>query len=823
MEPAAPQNSQARCLAALREVPARNPFSGEGRAINEHHRRIPLVAGPRLRDIRDALTLRAPLTVRWKGLTSPAAPRLRFAYALGKCSGWRSDRVVAHIAVHREGKTVWSRDVALVRPPRAKPGTTHAPWLDVEVPLELSEGAAFDLELRLSAPPRSDPVVSLAEVQLVGRPRLTTPLHDRNVLLIIVDALRSDLVGPARRKDLPQLAPNIDAFMARGTSFARAYSVSNQTRHSTLAMFTSQTPTMGRFFTRGWITRGPLADRWYASKPPLITLDLASAGWATSTIGHNRFLFGHHAWGMDHGFDRIWNNGHRTSRDTPQLVDQAIAYLERHRDERFFLYFNLVTPHLPHRPPQRYLDETQALLGGRSTGLPGDMTLGYLGEIRYLDAEFGRFVRAFDRLGLGRDTLVAFTADHGELFKRAHACRSSKMRNVCRKNHGVTLYNEEIHVPLSFIGDSIEPGRVVAEPFSQMDLAPTLLELTGLPENVAHAGTSWAGVLTGQGARASARPVYAESRQVVALIDGHDKLMVHNRWSRIFTPARTGMKRPPSLKRRDKEAGERVKPRWGQYELFDLNTDPEETLNLAPKGESTAKVKAMLETLSSVRLGFAERMSRFPPDALRTPRGTGAGAVPPTRARPPAPAFNVLLLRAGGASRRATGKVSVANGATILCGHIRGKATCKQLDQAVEVTLEATTDPAGLAFETRPWDAALTFSLTLDDKPFEVSRLRLGPFGISMGGEPAEAPLELLRRAQARYPPRLSRTGEVGLFFWRSLEPVEAPVKSGQTVPTATLSAPKQVPLGPEAIDAPSTEAMDKGMRKALKELGYTR
>jgi arylsulfatase A-like enzyme len=92
----------------------------------------------------------------------------------------------------------------------------------------------------------------------------------------------------------------------------------------------------------------------------------------------------------------------------------------------------------------------------------------YAGEIAYFDASFGHLLEAIARRG--RPNVVALTADHGEAFGE----------NGFYLSHGHATTPDQAHVPLLLRGPGLEPGRR-REPVHHVDVAPTLLELAGLP------------------------------------------------------------------------------------------------------------------------------------------------------------------------------------------------------------------------------------------------------------------------------------------------------------------------------------------------------
>lgn len=139
-------------------------------------------------------------------------------------------------------------------------------------------------------------------------------------------------------------------------------------------------------------------------------------------------------------------------------------------DHPFLFWVGTSEPHLPHAPGR-----------GSSTGIDAanirvpafypdkapirESLADYLAEIEWADGMLARIMKTLDRRGITGETLVIFTSDNGMPFPRAKA----------------TLYDHGVRMPLivSWAG-RIKPGRIVEDPVSLIDLAPTFLELAGL-------------------------------------------------------------------------------------------------------------------------------------------------------------------------------------------------------------------------------------------------------------------------------------------------------------------------------------------------------
>jgi arylsulfatase A-like enzyme len=94
----------------------------------------------------------------------------------------------------------------------------------------------------------------------------------------------------------------------------------------------------------------------------------------------------------------------------------------------------------------------------------------YYGMVKEVDDQAGRILRRLDDLGLTRNTLVVFTADHGEMMG-SHGLVSK-----------MVLHEEAVHVPLLMrLPAAMRPGTVVHDPVSGLDLFATILDYLDVP------------------------------------------------------------------------------------------------------------------------------------------------------------------------------------------------------------------------------------------------------------------------------------------------------------------------------------------------------
>ena len=261
--------------------------------------------------------------------------------------------------------------------------------------------------------------------------------------------------------------------------------------------------------------------------------------------------------GLDKGYQeffQIWEQEDYTGHGDSVLATFR-DWLDDVGDERFFAYVHFREPHFPYNPkapfdtrfapaepfPEGMADAkvVEALNDRVAAGEPLDTaTLArvrglYDGNLAYVDDLVGKLLRQLDERGLGGNTVLILTADHGEaLFEHGFL------------GHNTQLYEESIRVPLIVKIPSAAPRRVdnVVE---LVDLAPTILELAGM--------------------RAT---------------DMQGKSLLGPAAADRIAYSRTVWKRP-RYSARSKNHKLIWDSRTGEEELYNLSADPKETQNVA--------------------------------------------------------------------------------------------------------------------------------------------------------------------------------------------------------------------------------------------------
>jgi len=188
-----------------------------------------------------------------------------------------------------------------------------------------------------------------------------------------------------------------------------------------------------------------------------------------------------------------------------RIADEGIKRLQaaKERKEPFFIALGFVKPHLPFTAPKKYWDMHDpaafklATLKVPPVGAPGyagkrggeivnftpvpqdgvigddlarQLIHGYYAATSYMDAQLGRVMAEFDRLGLAENTIIVFWSDHGWHLG----------------DHGIwtkhTNYEEANHIPMVIIAPGVTKPGSTGQMAETVDIYPTLAELAGLPK-----------------------------------------------------------------------------------------------------------------------------------------------------------------------------------------------------------------------------------------------------------------------------------------------------------------------------------------------------
>jgi hypothetical protein len=340
----------------------------------------------------------------------------------------------------------------------------------------------------------------------------------RNVVIVHLESTGARYLKPYGAAEDPM--PHLTALCRRAVVFENAYTTYPETIRS---FFATQCAT--------WPALDVPAETYEPARAPALAEVLAPHGYRTGLFHPGRFRY----LGME---EVLRNRGYQTREDAGDIggeressfgIDEASAvrrmltWIDERPGQPFLLTYMPIAGHHPYDTP-----EAGPFRGGREIDR-------YRNALHYADSALADLLDGLCRRGLEDDTLFVVCGDHGEAFGQHEG----------NYGHTLFLYEENVRVPLLValpgrIDNEVRVGRVA----SLVDMAPTVLDLLGLPAPAEYQGRS---LLAGEPRMALFCTDY--SLGLLGLRDGRWK-MIHELDS-------------------------------GRSQLFDLDADPDEKCDLA--------------------------------------------------------------------------------------------------------------------------------------------------------------------------------------------------------------------------------------------------
>lgn len=369
-----------------------------------------------------------------------------------------------------------------------------------------------------------------------------------NLLVITVDTLRADHVGIYGGQ---VETPIMDRLGKQGVIFTHAYSHVPLTLPSHCSLFTGMIPPVHGVRDNGY----RLPDKIKTLAEIFKDRGYATAAFVGAFPLDSRF-------GLDRGFDVYDDNyGSRhpqrdltfIERKAEEVNAKALGWLEKNKENNFFVWIHYFDPHAPYEPPSPFKEK----YARRE----------YDGEIAYTDQMIGYLLTKIEEWKLIDKTVIILTSDHGESLGEHE-----------EKTHGIFIYDATLHVPLIFFSPKLLPcGRRINEVVGLSDIFPTALDLFNIPfkSNNIYGKSLKNSILKGKGEED--REIYIES--IAATIDRN--------WAPLF-----------GLRTKNWKFIEAPMP-----ELYDVNEDPRELNNLyAQKPQIARQMEQKLKKLMDKNL-----------------------------------------------------------------------------------------------------------------------------------------------------------------------------------------------------------------------------
>ncbi len=405
-----------------------------------------------------------------------------------------------------------------------------------------------------------------------------TPSSKAPVVLITVDTLRADRLGCYGAKRVK--TPAMDSLAADGVRFENALAQVPITLPSHAVILSGTYPMYNgvRDFTSPGVPAnvGLLAEAFARQ-------NYSTAAFVSAFVLDSSWGFGRGFQTYDDQFDprqfETQNPGN-IQRRADQTVDRLLAWLRSNASgpaaEPSFVWLHLYDPHSDYNPPEPFRTQYAGRL--------------YDGEVAYVDSQLARLLTYMKQSGIYERTLIVLLSDHGE-----------SLGEHGEDEHGFFVYNSTLRVPMIFkLPARSSAPRVVPSPVGTVDVAPTILELLQIRDQLSQQFQGVSLVSMIQGKSVGERPVYSETYYPRDSFGWSPlRSLVTNRYHFIEAP------RP---------------------EIFELATDPDEQRNLIDQRRADAEsLRAQLQDVErryAAHLG-ASKASPLSPETLEKLKSLG--------------------------------------------------------------------------------------------------------------------------------------------------------------------------------------------------------
>jgi len=444
-----------------------------------------------------------------------------------------------------------------------------------------------------------------------------------NILFLMTDQHRADCLGCDGNAVIK--TPNLDRIAREGIRFTHAYSSTPSCTPARAAILTGLSP-----WNHGQLGYGQVAERYAFELPRAMRdagyytyaigklhfhpqrnihgfdgalLDESGRVQSPGFVSDYRKWFSQKAPGKDPDATGLTWNDYRARvyalpeelHPTRWIGQSAVEFIEKYdRPEPFLLKVSFARPHSPYDPPKRFMDMYDPkTMPAPSVGkwaakyAPGDKSdpnswhgdfgldqvrksrQGYYGSVSFIDEQVGFILEALEKRGILDNTLIVFTADHGDMLGD---------HNLWRKTYA---YEGSARVPMLIkwpksMGMENRRGATASQPVELRDVLPTFLDAAGAPAKAKLDGASLLDIVRG---KAGNWREYIDLEHTICYSpQNHWNALCDGRWKYIY------------------HAND------GSQQLFDLASDPGELTDLSADPKHAAELKTwrqrMIEHLS---------------------------------------------------------------------------------------------------------------------------------------------------------------------------------------------------------------------------------
>ena len=414
-----------------------------------------------------------------------------------------------------------------------------------------------------------------------------------NILVVFIDDM--GFADPSCFGNPLMKTPHIDKLAAEGIKLTNFYVNSPICSASRVALTTGQY--QGRWKIHSFLnSRAANANRGMAdyldSSAPTTAKKLKSAGYATAHFGKWHMGGGRdvgdaplpQAYGFDESLvsfeglgDRIISNPGGVKRGRalghgkvipcerwermPIQTDHTIDFIRRHRDGPFYVRLFPNDVHDRHVPRPGSADKYKSVSDD-------PYVRDFFAVLEEMDKQIGRVIATIDELDLGKKTLVLFTSDNGPTdWPKKYKTGPPAGFTGPYRGRKWSLFEGGIRMPFIARWTGTIPAGVedTTSVVSAIDLSPTLCRFAGVPVEAELDGVDRGDVLLGKASR-RAKPVFWQYGHPHAILKGGKP-----------------EHQSPTFAMRDGRWKFLINPDGSEAQLYDLESDEGETVNLLSK------------------------------------------------------------------------------------------------------------------------------------------------------------------------------------------------------------------------------------------------
>ncbi len=342
------------------------------------------------------------------------------------------------------------------------------------------------------------------------------PASRPNIILIVADDL--GWTDPGCFGSKYYQTPSLDRLCREGMKFTAAYTCGPNCAPTRACLMSGLYSPRHGVYTVASGARGEEKHRKLVPVENKTSLDpsfvtiaevLRKAGYATGHFGKWHLGNVPPTCPFGQGFDVEVQRSQRGSKDkyTGELVEHVVRFIERRRDEPFFVYLPFYAVHTPIAAREDTIDKYR-----KRTPVGGHRNPAYAAMLDNLDEGIGRVLGRLDALDLADRTVVLFYSDNGGVggYREAgvEGAKEITSQAPLRGGKGM-LYEGGVRVPMIVRWPGVvQPGRTCGEPVITVDFYPTLAHIAGAETPKQLDGVSFLPLLRDSEARLKRQAIY---------------------------------------------------------------------------------------------------------------------------------------------------------------------------------------------------------------------------------------------------------------------------------------------------------------------------